>query len=138
MEQYTIQLDSACDDGSYSFTIVFDNGGGTLQFSAVSECERDAWIQALHMASYEYMRSQLQALHTKLNEKIKKATAIEGASDNRVNVKNRLGKGRTWYTCACIYIFECTNFFSHLYLEIKDEPYLEMSLGRIVVVYFLI
>lgn len=34
--------------------------------AATSEGERDSWIQALHMASFEYMRSQLSSLKEKL------------------------------------------------------------------------
>lgn len=37
-----------------------------FKFAATTEAERDAWIQALHMASYECLKMQLQSLREQL------------------------------------------------------------------------
>ena len=50
--------------------------------AAYSESERNSWVEALHMASYEYMRSQLLCL----KEQIKSRGGVidDGARDNAV------------------------------------------------------
>ncbi|GAB6021350.1 hypothetical protein CHUAL_003960 [Chamberlinius hualienensis] len=72
LEQCEVQ--SGCVSGvddPLAFTIYFSGeGGGTVQFASTSESERDSWIQAVHMASYDYIRSQLKTLQDKLTEKI--------------------------------------------------------------------
>lgn len=47
---------------------VFQHDEISQQLAATSESERDLWIQALHMASFEYMRSQLSSLKEKLSK----------------------------------------------------------------------
>lgn len=48
--------------------LVFKHDEVIQQLGATTESERDSWIQALHMASFEYMQSQLSSLKVKLNE----------------------------------------------------------------------
>jgi hypothetical protein len=45
--------------------VVFD-GGLSQHLAAYSEGERDAWLQAIQLASYECMRSQLMALQQRM------------------------------------------------------------------------
>ena len=40
-----------------------------FKFAAISEEERDSWIQALHMASYECLKMQLQSLREQVQAK---------------------------------------------------------------------
>lgn len=50
------------------------------QLAATSESERDLWIQALHMASFEYMKSQLSSLKEKLSKIVNDNDSSEIAS----------------------------------------------------------
>jgi inositol polyphosphate-4-phosphatase len=45
--------------------VVFD-GGLSQHLAAYSEGERDAWLQAIQLASYDCMRSQLLALQQRM------------------------------------------------------------------------
>ncbi|XP_066586693.1 inositol polyphosphate-4-phosphatase type I A isoform X2 [Prorops nasuta] len=61
LEQCTARMDPPTSQVPYGFSLVFD-GGLYQQLAAYTEEERDSWLQALQLASYECMRSQLRAL----------------------------------------------------------------------------
>lgn len=65
---------------------MFDDDDKIQQVVAQSESERDSWIQMLHMASYEYMRSQLEGLQGKIASRCGKASP-SGTSDVDAIVK---------------------------------------------------
>lgn len=68
-----------------SFTTVFQHDDLSHQLAATSETERDLWIQALHMASFEYMRSQLSSL----KEKLSKLKVLNDNDSSRVASKRQ-------------------------------------------------
>ncbi|WAQ98798.1 INP4A-like protein [Mya arenaria] len=53
LERCAVELD-VNEQNSFSFVIVFEGDEVTYTFSALTEEERDDWIQTLHDASYEY------------------------------------------------------------------------------------
>ncbi|XP_046998595.1 inositol polyphosphate-4-phosphatase type I A isoform X1 [Schistocerca americana] len=65
LEQCSIKVDSPSVEGPYGFHLVFD-GGLSQHLAAYSQGERDAWLQAIQLASYECMRSQLLALQQRM------------------------------------------------------------------------
>ncbi|XP_069701186.1 inositol polyphosphate-4-phosphatase type I A isoform X3 [Periplaneta americana] len=65
LEQCSIKVDTPTAEGPYGFHLVFD-GGLSQHLAAYSEGERDAWLQAIQLASYECMRSQLLALQQRM------------------------------------------------------------------------
>ncbi|KAG8198212.1 hypothetical protein JTE90_015309 [Oedothorax gibbosus] len=67
LEEYDVRLDESSEI-AYSFSLIFKNDEVIQQLGATTESERDLWIQALHMASFEYMQSQLSSLKAKLKE----------------------------------------------------------------------
>ncbi|XP_063239425.1 inositol polyphosphate-4-phosphatase type I A isoform X2 [Bacillus rossius redtenbacheri] len=68
LEQCSIRVDAPAPDGPYGFHLVFD-GGASQHLAARSEPERDAWLQAVQLAGYECMRSQLLALQQRLERR---------------------------------------------------------------------
>lgn len=64
---------------------MFQHDDLSQQLAATSESERDLWIQALHMASFEYMRSQLSTL----KEKLSKLKVINGNCSSEVASKRQ-------------------------------------------------
>lgn len=60
--------------------LVFQHDELIQQLAATSESERDLWIQALHMASFEYMKSQLSSLKEKLSKIVNDSDSSEVAS----------------------------------------------------------
>lgn len=60
--------------------LVFQHDELVQQLAATSESERDLWIQALHMASFEYMKSQLSSLKEKLSKIVNDSDSSEVAS----------------------------------------------------------
>ncbi|XP_054709004.1 inositol polyphosphate-4-phosphatase type I A-like [Uloborus diversus] len=67
LEECNIRLDEN-PEVPYSFSLIFQNEELGQQLSATSEAERDSWIQALHMASFDYMRLQVSTLKEKLKQ----------------------------------------------------------------------
>ncbi|XP_058799632.1 inositol polyphosphate-4-phosphatase type I A isoform X2 [Phymastichus coffea] len=65
LEQFTVRVESPTNHLPYGFSIVFD-GGVYQQLGANTPQERDSWLQALQLASYECMRSQLLALRQRM------------------------------------------------------------------------
>ncbi|XP_034942251.1 inositol polyphosphate-4-phosphatase type I A isoform X2 [Chelonus insularis] len=65
LEQCNFRIEQPTSQIPYGFSIVFD-GGLYQQLSANSSEERDSWLQALQLASYECMRSQLLALRERI------------------------------------------------------------------------
>ncbi|XP_021932968.1 type I inositol 3,4-bisphosphate 4-phosphatase isoform X2 [Zootermopsis nevadensis] len=65
LEQCSIKVDTPTAEGPYGFHLVFD-GGLSQHLAAYSEGERDAWLQAIQLASYDCMRSQLLALQQRM------------------------------------------------------------------------
>ncbi|XP_015178952.1 PREDICTED: type I inositol 3,4-bisphosphate 4-phosphatase isoform X2 [Polistes dominula] len=65
LEQCCVRLDQPTNQIPYGFSIVFD-GGLFQQLGANTAEERDSWLQALQLASYECMRSQLLALRERI------------------------------------------------------------------------
>ncbi|XP_078042507.1 inositol polyphosphate-4-phosphatase type I A isoform X2 [Augochlora pura] len=65
LEQCFVRVEQASNQVPYGFSIVFE--GGLFQaLGANSADERDSWLQALQLASYECMRSQLLALRQRI------------------------------------------------------------------------
>ncbi|XP_076377722.1 uncharacterized protein LOC117223713 isoform X4 [Megalopta genalis] len=65
LEQCFVRVEQASNQVPYGFSIVFE--GGLFQaLGANSAEERDSWLQALQLASYECMRSQLLALRQRI------------------------------------------------------------------------
>ncbi|XP_012279461.1 type I inositol 3,4-bisphosphate 4-phosphatase isoform X4 [Orussus abietinus] len=65
LEQCSLRVEQPTNQIPYGFSIVFD-GGLFQQLGANSIDERDSWLQALQLASYECMRSQLLALRQRI------------------------------------------------------------------------
>ncbi|KAH0535283.1 inositol polyphosphate-4-phosphatase type I A isoform X2 [Cotesia glomerata] len=65
LEQCSYRIDPPTSQIPYGFSIVFE-GGLYQQLGANSSEERDAWLQALQLASYEFMRNQLLALRERI------------------------------------------------------------------------
>uniref|UniRef100_A0A1B6ECE3 phosphatidylinositol-3,4-bisphosphate 4-phosphatase n=1 Tax=Clastoptera arizonana TaxID=38151 RepID=A0A1B6ECE3_9HEMI len=65
LEHCTIKLDLPSIDPPFGFSLVFD-GGHSQHLAAAAESERDVWLEAIQLASYEHMRSQLLSLQQKL------------------------------------------------------------------------
>ncbi|XP_029676505.1 type I inositol 3,4-bisphosphate 4-phosphatase isoform X2 [Formica exsecta] len=65
LEQCTVRIDPPSNHVPYGFSIVFD-GGLFQQLGANTAEERDSWLQALQLASYECMRSQLLSLRQRI------------------------------------------------------------------------
>ncbi|KAK0077637.1 hypothetical protein PV325_003652 [Microctonus aethiopoides] len=72
LEQCNFRVEQPTNQMPHGFSIVFD-GGLYQHLGANSSVERDAWLQALQLASYECMRSQLLALRER----------IEASSDHK-------------------------------------------------------
>ncbi|XP_076248233.1 inositol polyphosphate-4-phosphatase type I A isoform X2 [Calliopsis andreniformis] len=65
LEQCFVRVEQPSNQVPYGFSIVFD--GGLIQaLGANSAEERDSWLQALQLASYDCMRSQLLALRQRI------------------------------------------------------------------------
>ncbi|XP_015438235.1 PREDICTED: type I inositol 3,4-bisphosphate 4-phosphatase [Dufourea novaeangliae] len=65
LEQCFVRVEQPSNQVPYGFSIVFD--GGLFQaLGANTAEERDSWLQALQLASYECMRSQLLALRQRI------------------------------------------------------------------------
>lgn len=84
LEECSVKLDEN-PEVPYSFSLVFQHDDLSQQLAATSESERDLWIQALHMASFEYMRSQLSTL----KEKLSKLKVINGNCSSEVASKRQ-------------------------------------------------
>ncbi|XP_014473965.1 PREDICTED: type I inositol 3,4-bisphosphate 4-phosphatase isoform X2 [Dinoponera quadriceps] len=65
LEQCTVRVELPSNHVPYGFSIVFD-GGLFQQLGANTAEERDSWLQALQLASYECMRSQLLSLRQRI------------------------------------------------------------------------
>ncbi|PSN35360.1 hypothetical protein C0J52_11509 [Blattella germanica] len=61
LEQCSIKVDTPSVEGPYGFHL-----GLSQHLAAYSEGERDAWLQAIQLASYDCMRSQLMALQQRV------------------------------------------------------------------------
>lgn len=68
MERCAVELDLN-EQNHYSFVIVYEGDEQTYTFSAPTEVERDSWIQALHVSSYECLKMQLQSLREQVQAK---------------------------------------------------------------------
>ncbi|XP_052089593.1 inositol polyphosphate-4-phosphatase type I A-like isoform X3 [Mytilus californianus] len=66
LERCTIELDDEIDN---AFIIVFEGDEPTYHFATRTEAERDEWIQALHLSSYECLKMQLQSLREQIQAK---------------------------------------------------------------------
>ncbi|KAG0723458.1 Sesquipedalian-1 [Chionoecetes opilio] len=58
LENCQVTLDP-CAEAPFAFNLVFE--GGTQHCGALCQVERDAWITAIHQASFLYMRQQVCA-----------------------------------------------------------------------------
>ncbi|PVD35201.1 hypothetical protein C0Q70_06482 [Pomacea canaliculata] len=65
LERCTVELDLE-EEAANSFILVCEGEDNPFKFAATTEEERDRWIQALHMASYECLKMQLQSLREQL------------------------------------------------------------------------
>ncbi|XP_041359841.1 inositol polyphosphate-4-phosphatase type I A-like isoform X1 [Gigantopelta aegis] len=61
LERCTVELDLK-EDIANSFMLVFEGEEHPFFLATLSEDDRDSWIQALHIASYECLKMQLQQL----------------------------------------------------------------------------
>ncbi|PRD29681.1 UNVERIFIED_CONTAM: Inpp4a [Trichonephila clavipes] len=86
---------------------VFKQDEVSQQLGALTESERDSWIQALHMASFEYMQSQLSTLKAKLKE-------IKAINDNDSGVVS--SKRQRSFTASSSYDPQ------------QYEPFMELSI----------
>ncbi|KAL8598733.1 hypothetical protein ACOMHN_033297 [Nucella lapillus] len=68
IERCTVELDLE-EEAPNSFVVVCEGEDNPFKFAAISEEERDGWIQALHMASYECLKMQLQSLREQVQAK---------------------------------------------------------------------
>ncbi|XP_053400019.1 inositol polyphosphate-4-phosphatase type I A-like isoform X2 [Mercenaria mercenaria] len=68
LERCTVELD-VNEQQNFSFVIVFEGDEEIYTFSAKTEEDRDGWIQALHVASYECLKMQLQSLREQVQAK---------------------------------------------------------------------
>ncbi|XP_064636347.1 inositol polyphosphate-4-phosphatase type I A-like isoform X2 [Lineus longissimus] len=68
LERCTVELDPD-EDKMFSFQLVFEGDDRIQYLAAEIEKERDAWIQALHIASYECLKMQLECLREQLRAK---------------------------------------------------------------------
>ncbi|XP_050686414.1 inositol polyphosphate-4-phosphatase type I A-like isoform X1 [Eriocheir sinensis] len=59
LENFQVTLDP-CTEAPFAFNLVFE--GGTQHCGALCQGERDAWITAIHQASFAYMRQQVESL----------------------------------------------------------------------------
>ncbi|XP_045108228.1 LOW QUALITY PROTEIN: inositol polyphosphate-4-phosphatase type I A-like [Portunus trituberculatus] len=59
LENFQVTLDQ-CTEAPFAFNLVFE--GGTQHCGALCQGERDAWITAIHQASFAYMRQQVESL----------------------------------------------------------------------------
>jgi inositol polyphosphate-4-phosphatase len=58
-----------CEGENNPVVSVCEGEDNPFKFAAISEEERDGWIQALHMASYECLKMQLQSLREQVQAK---------------------------------------------------------------------
>ncbi|XP_012226390.1 inositol polyphosphate-4-phosphatase type I A isoform X3 [Linepithema humile] len=65
LEQCTVRPEPPSNHVPFGFSIVFD-GGLFQQLGANTTEERDSWLQALQLASYECMRNQLLSLRQRI------------------------------------------------------------------------
>ncbi|XP_014208606.1 type I inositol 3,4-bisphosphate 4-phosphatase isoform X3 [Copidosoma floridanum] len=65
LEQFSVRVEQPTNQIPYGFSIVFD-GGVYQQLGTNTPEERDSWLQALQLASYDCMRSQLLALRQRM------------------------------------------------------------------------
>ncbi|KAF8784630.1 Inositol polyphosphate-4-phosphatase type I A like protein [Argiope bruennichi] len=84
LEDYHVRLDES-SEVPYCFSLIFKHDETGQQLGAHTESERDSWIQALHMANFEYMQSQLSSLQAKLIE----IKAINGNDSTVVSSKRQ-------------------------------------------------
>ncbi|XP_060565796.1 inositol polyphosphate-4-phosphatase type I A-like isoform X2 [Ruditapes philippinarum] len=68
LERCTVELD-VNEQQNFSFVIVFEGDDEIYTFSAKTEEDRDGWIQALHVSSYECLKMQLQSLREQVQSK---------------------------------------------------------------------
>ncbi|XP_076468181.1 inositol polyphosphate-4-phosphatase type I A-like isoform X2 [Babylonia areolata] len=68
IERCTVELDLE-EEALNSFVVVCEGEDNPFKFAAISEEERDSWIQALHLASYECLKMQLQSLREQVQAK---------------------------------------------------------------------
>ncbi|GFY71964.1 inositol polyphosphate-4-phosphatase type I A [Trichonephila inaurata madagascariensis] len=106
LEEYYVRLEESAEV-PYSFSLVFKQDEVSQQLGALTESERDSWIQALHMASFEYMQSQLSTLKAKLKE-------IKAINDNDSGVVS--SKRQRSFTASSSYDPQ------------QYEPFMELSI----------
>ncbi|XP_013393790.1 pleckstrin homology domain-containing family J member 1-like [Lingula anatina] len=68
LERCTVELDLK-EEMQFSFQIVFEGDDRVQFFAARTEEERDAWIEVLHIASYECLKMQLESLREQIRNK---------------------------------------------------------------------
>ncbi|KAG1699371.1 Protein tumorous imaginal discs, mitochondrial [Nymphon striatum] len=101
LERCSIKVEESQDLPNL-FSLVFDNDEKIQQLIAKSESERDSWIQVLHMASYEYMRSQLEGLRGKLASRCGKPSPSDTSSicsDTESMIKRPHSNSISGYPC---------------------------------------
>ncbi|XP_050415384.1 inositol polyphosphate-4-phosphatase type I A isoform X1 [Patella vulgata] len=68
LERCTVELESE-EEIPNAFVLVCEGENHVFKFAAMSEEDRDHWIQALHIASYECLKMQLESLTDQLQGK---------------------------------------------------------------------
>ncbi|XP_067948430.1 inositol polyphosphate-4-phosphatase type I A-like [Watersipora subatra] len=66
LERCSIELDSEESDSCFSFVIGQNGDQEPIYLGSKSESERDQWLSALHTASYECMKMQLESLREQI------------------------------------------------------------------------
>ena len=64
------------------FSVGFEGDERTQYLAAKSERDRDKWIAALHIASYECMQMQLESLREQIKSKTGKDPLVHADSHN--------------------------------------------------------
>ncbi|XP_014663108.1 PREDICTED: type I inositol 3,4-bisphosphate 4-phosphatase-like [Priapulus caudatus] len=74
LERCTVELDLK-EELPFSFIIIFEEDSRVHQLAAQSEAERDSWMEALQLASYECMRCQLVSLQEQVQARLSRLEA---------------------------------------------------------------
>ncbi|XP_064608601.1 inositol polyphosphate-4-phosphatase type I A-like isoform X2 [Liolophura sinensis] len=87
LERCAVELDLN-EERPFSFVLVFEGEEKMQHLAAQSERDRDAWIQALHIASYECLQMQVQSLREQIRSKtgqdpMTMADSLEPSSNSR-------------------------------------------------------
>ncbi|KAJ8298356.1 hypothetical protein KUTeg_024887 [Tegillarca granosa] len=107
LERCTIEL-MVDDEKGNSFMIVYEGDDYAYKFAAKDEEERDCWIQALHIASYECLKMQLQSLREQLQARTGR-DPISQTMPTETDLEFEIGAGNTEEDPAIEVSLSCEN-----------------------------